>query len=576
MKRTHENGSLSLKNVSEDIVILGWVSRKRHLGSLLFLDLRDRSGIVQVIVEDPSQVPDIRNEYVLQVFGRVRKKDVPNKNLKTGEIEVVAEKIIVVNESEVPPMIIDNVTDALEETRLKYRYLDLRRPIMQEKLKIRAKIVRSWHEHLDSNGFIEVETPILTLSTPGGARDYLIPSRLQHGSFYALPQSPQIYKQLLMIGGLEKYYQIARCFRDEDLRADRQPDFTQIDIEASFLDQEQLFTIFEQGIQKMYQDVKGIKLSTPFTRYTYQEVVENYGSDRPDLRFDLPLIDVKSIFKASAFNAFQINPYVKAVKVSNKAGEFSRKITDELSLEAQKFHLHPFIVLKVSENKLNGSFTKYLSKEEEVQLFKTLDLTENDVILIAASANYHHLHFGLGALRNKIAKIFQLIPDEAVSIFWVTDFPLFEENGEGKIVSTHHPFTRPRDEDIPLLDTDPLKVLAQAYDLVINGSEVGGGSMRIYNKKMQQKIFEILGMSEKERNQKFGWFIEAFNYGTPPHGGIAFGLERLVMILAKTENIRDVIAFPKNLSASGPLEKTPAPVDSIQLEELGIQIKEKK
>ncbi|HOJ45438.1 MAG TPA: aspartate--tRNA ligase [Bacilli bacterium] len=573
MKRTHYNGLLTINDVGQSVSLFGWVAKKRNLGSLLFIDLRDRTGIVQLLVKDPSSVPDIRNEYVIHVTGIVSKKDVPNPNLKTGSIEIIVSDLKVISSAQTTPMIIDNQTDALEETRLKYRYLDIRRPIMQEKLIARSKIVKLFHEYLDDQGFIEVETPILTLSTPGGARDYLVPSRLQHGSFYALPQSPQIYKQLLMIGGMERYYQVARCFRDEDLRADRQPDFTQIDIEASFIEQDEFLSLMEPVLVKIWSQIVKEEIQLPLAKYTYEHVVTNYGSDRPDLRFDLPLVDVKPLLSKSSFEGFMDAKYIKGIILKNHGASLSRKLIDELNLELRKFGLKPAIVLKVSEGVLSGSFTKYLDEQLMKDIISEYKLTENDALVLTSGDEFKTFHFGMGALRNLLAKQFKLIDEGKTSMFWVTEFPLFEKSDNGGLSSSHHPFTRPLAEDIPLLDSEPLKVRSAAYDIVINGYEAGGGSMRIYDKSLQQKIFELLGMSEEDIKRKFGWFIEAFNYGTPPHGGIAFGLDRLTMIVTKTDNIRDVIAFPKNLSAIGPLEKTPAPVDESQLDELGIVIK---
>ncbi len=573
MKRTHYNGLLTLNDVGTSVSLVGWVAKRRNLGSLQFIDLRDRTGIVQLLVSDPNSIPDVRNEYVIAITGVVHKKDVPNPNLKTGNIEVNVATLTVLSKAETPPLIIDNVTDALEETRLKYRYLDLRRPIMAEKLMLRAKIVKLFHEFLDNNGFIEVETPILTLSTPGGARDYLVPSRLQQGSFYALPQSPQIYKQLLMIGGIERYYQVARCFRDEDLRADRQPDFTQIDIEASFLDQDELLSLLEPVVINIWDTLLGEKIALPLKQYTYEYVVTNYGSDRPDLRFDLPLIDISDLLRKSSFEGFSTAKFIKAILLKNRAADITRKLSDELNLELRKFGLKPAIILKGSEQTLIGSFTKFLDESLTKEIITKFSVKDSDALIIAYGETFKSFHFGMGALRNLLAKQLGLIDETKTSMFWVTEFPLFEGTDTGGLTSSHHPFTRPLEEDIPLLDTNPLKVRSAAYDIVINGYEAGGGSLRIYDKTLQNKIFSLLGMSDEDIKKKFGWFIEAFNYGTPPHGGIAFGLDRLAMLVTKTDNIRDVIAFPKNLSAVGPLEKTPASVDKSQLEELGICLK---
>lgn len=575
MERTHYNGRLGLEEVGQKVTLLGWVHKWRNLGSIMFIDLRDKTGIVQVMVNTDkiTDLPNIRNEYVIQVFGEVAKKEVENTKLKTGKIEVIASKIVLINEAQTTPMIIDDNTDALEDTRLKYRYLDLRRPCMQEILRTRAKIVKAVHEYLDAHEFLEVETPILCLSTPEGARDYLVPSRIHKGHFYALPQSPQIYKQLLMVGGIERYYQVARCFRDEDLRADRQPDFTQIDIETSFLDQEEFLTLMEGLIAKIMLDVKGIKIDLPLRRMEYDEAVNVYGSDKPDTRFGMHLVDVKSIFTNSAFEAFKNAKFMKAIVVPGVANVTSRKVIDELNMQAKKFSLHGVTVLKVENDELVGSFTKYLSEEEKVALKATLNYNNNDIIIMAASDNNTNVCFGLGSIRSNYAKQLGFIKPDTYDLLWVVHWPLFEySEAEHRYVSNHHPFTRPCDEDLKYLDTDPSKVYAQAYDIVFNGYEAGGGSLRIYDGKVQKKIFEVLGLTDEDIKNKFGFFINAFNYGTPPHGGMAFGLDRLTMILAGTNNIRDVIAFPKNLSAVCPMSNAPQPVDEQQLKDLHIKI----
>ena len=575
MERTHYNGRLGLEEVGQKVTLLGWVHKWRNLGSIMFIDLRDKTGIVQVMVNTDkiTDLPNIRNEYVIQVFGEVAKKEVENTKLKTGKIEVIASKIVLINEAQTTPMIIDDNTDALEDTRLKYRYLDLRRPCMQEILRTRAKIVKAVHEYLDSHEFLEVETPILCLSTPEGARDYLVPSRIHKGHFYALPQSPQIYKQLLMVGGIERYYQVARCFRDEDLRADRQPDFTQIDIETSFLDQEEFLTLMEGLIAKIMLDVKGIKIDLPLRRMEYDEAVNVYGSDKPDTRFGMHLVDVKSIFTNSAFEAFKNAKFMKAIVVPGVANVTSRKVIDELNMQAKKFSLHGVTVLKVENDELVGSFTKYLSEEEKMALKATLNYNNNDIIIMAASDNNTNVCFGLGSIRSNYAKQLGFIKPDTYDLLWVVHWPLFEySETEHRYVSNHHPFTRPCDEDLKYLDTDPSKVYAQAYDIVFNGYEAGGGSLRIYDGKVQKKIFEVLGLTDEDIKNKFGFFINAFNYGTPPHGGMAFGLDRLTMILAGTNNIRDVIAFPKNLSAVCPMSNAPQPVDEQQLKDLHIKI----
>ncbi len=572
MKRTCWNTELSIKNVGQEVSLIGWVSKRRDLGSIVFIDLRDRSGIIQIMVKDGIKMPDIRNEYVIRVEGKVSKKDIPNKNLKTGDIEIIASKIELINTANTTPIIIDDKTDALEDTRLKYRYLDLRRPMMQHYLDVRHLIKMTTHEYLSKEKFIEVETPILTLSTPEGAREYFVPSRLHHGSFYALPQSPQIFKQLLMIGGLERYYQIARCFRDEDLRADRQPDFTQIDIETSFLDQDEFLTLAEGLIEKIFKTVINYDVKLPLRRLPYKEAIEVYGSDKPDTRFDLKLHDCLKVLKNCAFDGFKDVEDIRAIVVPNAASETSRKVIDELGMEAKKFGLKGIVVLKFEGGALQGSFVKFLSSEEQSGLITLLNLKENDLVLLSGGQKARVCAL-LGALRTSYARKLNLIKPNTYDLLWVVDFPLFEkELDTGKITSSHHPFTRPRDEDLKYLDSDPTKVLSYAYDIVINGYEAGGGTLRIYDQKIQRKMFEILGFSDEDIKRKFGFFIDAFQYGTPPHAGMAFGLDRLTMILSGTDNIRDVIAFPKNLAGVCPMSGAPSTIEQNQLDDLGIAL----
>lgn len=572
MKRTCWNTELSIKNVGQEVSLIGWVSKRRDLGSIVFIDLRDRSGIIQIMVKDGVKMPDIRNEYVIRVEGKVSKKDIPNKNLKTGDIEIIASKIELINTANTTPIIIDDKTDALEDTRLKYRYLDLRRPMMQHYLDVRHLIKMTTHEYLSKEKFIEVETPILTLSTPEGAREYFVPSRLHHGSFYALPQSPQIFKQLLMIGGLERYYQIARCFRDEDLRADRQPDFTQIDIETSFLDQDEFLTLAEGLIEKIFKTVINYDVKLPLRRLPYKEAIEVYGSDKPDTRFDLKLHDCLKVLKNCAFDGFKDVEDIRAIVVPNAASETSRKVIDELGMEAKKFGLKGIVVLKFEGGALQGSFVKFLSNEEQSELIALLKLKENDLVLLSGGQKARVCAL-LGALRTSYARKLNLIKPNTYDLLWVVDFPLFEkELDTGKITSSHHPFTRPRDEDLKYLDSDPTKVLSYAYDIVINGYEAGGGTLRIYDQKIQRKMFEILGFSDEDIKRKFGFFIDAFQYGTPPHAGMAFGLDRLTMILSGTDNIRDVIAFPKNLAGVCPMSGAPSTIEQNQLDDLGIAL----
>ena len=576
--RTHTCGELNINNVNQEVTLVGWVSKKRNLGSLVFIDLRDHFGFVQIVAEDEkfSCLKSIKNEFVIQVKGHVQKRNTPNPKLKTGEIEVVAKEINIINSANLTPFIIADETDALEDTRLKYRYLDLRRPIMQSYLTTRAKIMRSIREYLDSLDFTEIETPILTLSTPEGARDYLVPSRTRKGSFYALPQSPQLFKQLLMIGGMERYYQIARCFRDEDLRADRQPDFTQIDMEMSFMDQDEILTLLENGIKKIFKDVKGIDIETPFRRIPWFEAMSRWGSDKPDTRFGIELNEIKDDLKGIEFEAFTKAENIKAIVVNDVANQTTRKVMDSLNEIAKKYGLKQVTVLKYLNDILEGSFTKYFTDEMKQNLINHLALKENDIVIIGAG-EFEKVCFALGALRSHYAKQLHLIKENTFDYLWVVDFPLFEKLEDGSYTSEHHPFTRPREEDAYLLDTAPEKVLSAAYDIVINGYEAGGGSLRIYDQNMQKKIFNILGFTDEDIKRKFGFFVDAFQYGTPPHGGAAFGLDRLTMILSGTDNIRDVIAFPKNLNAVCPMSNAPYTVDEQQLKDLGIEvIKEEK
>ena len=574
--RSHVNGEFRLQHVGLSVTLVGWVQRKRNLGSLLFIDLRDRTGIVQLFVKDPSLVPDIKQEYLIQVKGVVTKKDVANKSLATGEVEIDVSSLTIINTAETLPLIVDDVTDAGEDIRLQYRYLDLRRSPMQEKLVVRSKIMNAFHAFFAKHDFTNIETPLLTLSTPGGARDFLVPSRLNSGTFYALPQSPQIYKQLLMIGGFERYYQIARCFRDEDLRADRQPDFTQIDVETSFLNQDEFLSLMELALKEVFLSVKGIELSTPFTRLSYEKAMALYGSDKPDLRFDLPLSPVPSILRDAFVQAGFEAAHIKALKLPNAVATLTRKVLDEWTTFVKPFGIKGLVMFKHDQGQLQSSFLKFIAPEKVTTLTNELGLHPGDVYLVASSQELSVLNTAMGILRTKAAKLLNVIDDKKFAITWVTDFPLFDTNEEGQLVAAHHPFTRPQDDHLAMLTTDPKKVLAQAYDLVINGYEAGGGSMRIFDKIIQKQIFSLLGMSDDAIQKKFGWFMDAFNYGTPPHGGIALGLDRLTMILTGTDNIKDVIAFPKNLKMVGLLEGTPNTVETKQLDELSIQIKEKK
>lgn len=578
MNRTHHNGDLRLENVNEHVELVGWVAKKRNFGQLVFIDLRDRSGICQLVFDESMSeaLKDVRNEYVLSVSGIVLQRKDANPDLKTGEIEVKVEKFEIINKAKTTPLIIADETDALEDTRLQYRYLDLRRPVMQNKLIMRHKITRSMREYLDNNDFIEIETPMLGKSTPEGARDYLVPSRVHPGSFYALPQSPQLYKQLLMIAGFERYYQFARCFRDEDLRADRQTDFTQVDIETSFLSEVEIQTMMEEMMVKLMKEVKGIDIQAPFLRLSYEEAMNRYGSDKPDNRFDYELQDITEIFKNSEFKVFKDcidnDGVIKTIVIDNFSS-ITRKEIDKYTELAKKNGAKGLVVLKAQDNELTGSARKFLSEDEVKALYDTLSLKDKDVLFIV-SDQWTKTCNVLGALRNEIGYKLGLKKKDEFSFLWVTDFPMFEWSEEQqRYVACHHPFTQPKEEDIPLLDTDIAKVKANAYDIILNGYELGGGSLRIYDNDLQEKIFEILGMSEEEIHNKFGFFIDAFQYGTPPHGGLAFGLDRIAMILSESDSIRDVIAFPKNANAKCPMSKAPTPVDPAQLEELHIEIK---
>ena len=577
MKRTHNNGDLRLSNVNEHVDLIGWVSKKRNLGQLVFIDLRDRSGICQLVFDETMKesLKEVRNEYLLNVSGTVMKRQASNPDLKTGEIEVKVESFEIINSAKTTPIIIADDTDALEDTRLQYRYLDLRRPIMQQKLIMRHQITRSMRDYLDNHGFIEIETPMLGKSTPEGARDYLVPSRVHPGSYYALPQSPQLYKQLLMISGFERYYQFARCFRDEDLRADRQTDFTQVDIETSFLTQDEIIDFTEEMLVKLMKDVKNIEVKRPFLRLTYKEAMNRFGSDKPDNRFGMELQELTDVFKNSSFQVFknciESNGSIKGIVVNDFA-HISRKEIDKWTNLAKKNGAKGLVTLKAQNHTLTGSASKFLSEDEIQALYDTCKLKENDVLFIV-SDTWNKTCNALGALRNGIASELGLKKKNEFSYLWVVDFPMFDwSEEEQRWVACHHPFTQPKEEDIPLLDTDQGSVRSNAYDIILNGYELGGGSLRIYDNKLQTKIFELLGLSDEDIQTKFGFFVDAFQYGTPPHGGLAFGLDRIAMILSESDSIRDVIAFPKNANAKCPMSKAPTPVDNKQLKELHIEI----
>lgn len=578
MYRTHNNGELRLQDVNSEVTLCGWVAKRRNFGALVFIDLRDRYGITQLVFNEDiaKQISDVRNEYVLQVKGTVVERKDKNPKLATGEIEVVVREVKIVNTAITTPMIIADETDALEDTRLKYRYLDLRRPVLQKNLILRNRITLLVRNYLAKYGFTEVETPILCRSTPEGARDYLVPSRISKGEFYALPQSPQLYKQLLMVGGMDRYFQIARCFRDEDLRADRQPEFSQIDIEMSFVDEEDIWSMTEGLMKEIFKDIKGIDLPE-FKRIPYDTCMERYGSDKPDLRFDMPLYNVSEVFANTEFKVFEncLNEggIIQAMNVKNGADKFSRKQLDKLQDYVKVYGAKALANLKLTAEGFAGSVTKVLSDAEKEALRTMLNIEENDIVFFVADKK-KVAQSSLGALRVKLGHDLDLINKDAYEFLWVTDFPMFEyDENENRYVAAHHPFTSPNLEDVDKLLSDPAHCYSRAYDLVLNGYELLSGSIRIYDQKLQEKVFEAIGMTLEEAHEKFSWFMDAFQYGTPPHGGVGIGLERLTMILAGTDNIRDVVAFPKTASASDLMAQAPSPVDPAQLKELGIETK---
>ena len=570
------NTSVGKKNVGETVTLYGWVNRKRDLGGLIFIDLRDRSGIIQLVVDPKSEIYDLastlKNEYVIKVSGKVVLRKEANKNLKTGEVEIEVLSLDILNKSIDLPFDLNNVT-ALEDTRLKYRYLDLRREELKNNLMVKHKVMQSARKYLNSLDFMEIETPILCKSTPEGARDYLVPSRVNKGRFYALPQSPQLFKQILMMSSMERYYQIARCFRDEDLRADRQPEFTQIDMEMSFLSQDEIMNITEGLLCNIFKEVKNIEIKLPINRMTYDEAINLYGSDKPDLRFENPIYDITDYFKESDFSLFKniINDggIINAL-VFNAADKYSRKDIDKLTDYVKTYGAKALAFLKYN-GEFTGSIAKFVNEEIGKNLIKNLNLKDNDLVLIIAG-DKKMVKTSLGALRCKVAKDLDLISKDKYALTWVTDFPMFEySEEEERYIACHHPFTLP--QDIDGLD-DKENAKAYAYDIVINGYEAGGGSLRIYNPLDQEKVLEALGFSKEQALSQFGFLLEALKYGCPPHGGLALGLERLTMILCGTENIRDVIAFPKTTSASCLMTEAPSKVALKQLDELHIKISE--
>ena len=577
MKRTHNNGELRLADAGKTVVLEGWVAKRRNFGALVFIDLRDRAGITQLVFDErlSKTITEVRNEYVLCVTGTVVERQDKNPKLPTGDIEIRVDQVEIVNSAETTPLIIADETDALEDTRLKYRYLDLRRPCLQKNLMLRHQVTMSVRNYLSAKGFLEIETPILCKSTPEGARDYLVPSRISKGAFYALPQSPQIYKQLLMIGGMEKYFQIARCFRDEDLRADRQPEFTQIDIEMSFVDEEDVFALVEGLMREVFRKTKDIELGE-FVRIPYAECMARYGSDKPDTRFGMELHCLNDVFADTGFKIFRsvldVKGEVDCIVVENAAGRYSRKQLDQLQEYAKVYGAKALAFLKYAEGAFSGSIAKVISDEEKEALKNKLNITENDLILFVADQR-KTAQSALGALRLRLGKELGLIDEQRYDFVWVTDFPMFEySEEEGRYVAAHHPFTAPKPEDVDKLMDDQANCCSRAYDLVLNGYELLSGSIRIHDQQLQEKVFEAIGLTQQEAQERFGFFLEAFRYGTPPHGGVGIGLERLVMILAGTDNIRDVVAFPKTASASDLMSEAPSEVDEKQLKELHISV----
>ncbi len=582
MLKTHSCGTLTKAEVGQTVTLNGWVQRRRDLGGVLFIDLRDRTGIMQIVFNpdfsgDALAIADrARNEYVLAVRGQVveRAAETVNSNLSTGEIEIRVTEIEIMNAAKTPPFPIEDGVEVDESIRLKYRYLDLRRPEMQKTLKLRSQASKIFRDFLDGEGFIDIETPILTKSTPEGARDYLVPSRVHPGEFFALPQSPQIFKQLLMVSGLERYYQIARCFRDEDLRADRQPEFTQVDIETSFLSQDQLLELLEQLMVKLLRETVGVELETPFQRITYADAMNKYGSDKPDLRFGMEMEDITDIVSTSDVKVFAtVSASGGVVKVLNAKGcaSWSRKELDDLQPFAARYGGKGLAWVTVKEGEWRGPIVKFFKPEEIAALTERLGVEEGDLLLFSADKKKVVADV-LGNLRLRIGKQLGLIDESKFKFEWVVDFPLLGYDEEAKrYVAEHHPFTRPNEDDVALFDTDPGQIRAQAYDLVLNGYEVGGGSMRIYKREVQELMFKALGFSAEEAHEKFGFLLDAFDYGTPPHGGFAFGFDRLVMLLTGRTNLRETIAFPKTASATDLLCDAPSEVDISQLQQLHIR-----
>lgn len=582
--RTEYAGRIDEKYVGKKVVVKGWVSKRRDLGNLIFIDVRDRMGVVQCVFSGEKNnelhelASTLRNEFVISIEGEVvlRNENTVNDKIATGKVEIIADKLEILSKAKTLPFVLDDASLSSEELRLKYRYLDLRRTELAEVLHLRSKITKATRDYLDNNMFVDVETPILTKSTPEGARDYLVPSRVHPGEFYALPQSPQLFKQLLMVAGFDRYYQVARCFRDEDLRADRQPDFTQIDMEMSFMSQEEILTMIEGLIAHVMKEVKGIDVVTPFPRLDYEEAMERFGSDKPDTRFGMELKDVSDLVKSLDFkvfsNAVEQGGAVKCIVAKGCAEQYSRKDIDALGKYVANYGAKGLAWVKVTEEGLNGAVAKFFTDEVAQELVARVDAEVGDIILFAADSK-KVCYASLGALRQKLAADLDLIDKDKYNYLWVVNWPLLEYDEEcGKYSAAHHPFTMPKTEDVELLETVPEKAYAQAYDIVLNGYELGGGSIRIYDKDVQSSMFKALGFSEEEAKSQFGFLLDAFEYGVPPHGGCALGLDRFVMLLAGRDNLRDTIAFPKTAAAADPMTQAPSPVDLEQLLELNIAL----
>lgn len=581
-KRTHMCGVLTEKNIEEQVVLNGWVQKRRNLGGLIFCDIRDKTGIVQVVFNDkiPQELFEkadrLRSEYVVGVKGIVKERESKNPDLATGGIEVFAEDLVIYSEADTPPIYIkddDNVDDNL---RLKYRYLDLRKHKMQQNLTFRHKLTKLARDYFDSQGFTEVETPMMIKSTPEGARDYLVPSRVSPGSFYALPQSPQMYKQLLMVAGTDRYMQIVKCFRDEDLRADRQPEFTQIDLEMSFVDQDDVIEIQEGFLKRVFKELMNIEIETPFPRISYQEAMERYGSDKPDTRFGFELKKLNDIVFGCEFKVFTdalaAGGDVRGICITGGASQYTRKKIDKLTEAVKSYGAKGMVWIKIEEDKIASSVNKFFSPEELGKIADVFEAKAGDLILIISDKK-QVVFDSLGFLRRHIAGEMGLLDDHQYNLLWVVDFPLYEYDEEtGEYHAKHHPFTSPNPEDLDRLESDPGSVKAQAYDIVLNGVELGGGSIRIHDRNLQERMFRVLGLSQEEIDEKFGFLVEAFKYGAPPHGGLAYGLDRLVMLLTHQSSIREVIAFPKNQAAQCMVSQAPSPVSEEQLAELGIRL----